>query len=119
MRKIINFTDKTLSMIDFIKESEGHNNFSATVISIISRYYDKKYYTKWNQPKNKKVILPSIPEEQMTEEQICESLGGKVERDNNGTMVCKGPIGYEGSSISAPLTLMGEKGAAGDYRIKK
>jgi len=47
MKKIINFSHKTLSLIDFIKKTEGHNNFSATVISIISNYYKKEYFDNW------------------------------------------------------------------------
>ena len=119
MKKTIDFSSRVMEMMKFIIEQEGHKNFTSSLHSIISQYYNKNYYSKWNKSKGEKVALLSIPEDKMTEEQMCEALGGKVVRDNNGTLTCKGPIGYEGSSISAPLSLMGEKGAAGDYRIKK
>lgn len=50
-----------------------------------------------------------------TPEQICEMLGGKVGKNDSGP-VCFEPSERKG--LVVPLSLMGHKGLAGDYRIK-
>ena len=59
---------------------------------------------------------PGIPEEDLTPEQICEMLGGKVSNNESGP-VCVGPNGRRG--LVVPMTMMGQKGEAGDYRVKR
>jgi hypothetical protein len=85
MKKIINFSDKTLSLIDFIKKTEGHNNFSATVISIISNYYKKEYFDKRGKNNIQEVEEPK----EYTNTQKCEMGGGHI-FDNNGVISCMG-----------------------------
>ena len=104
MKKIINFTEKTLSKVEKIKDDEGYTNFSATVIAIISQYYDKKFYSKWNKSNG------SV--EEQTPEQICENLGGTVSTSETQNPVCIIKTG--GMTQEVPLDLMG----IGQYKIK-
>jgi len=123
MRKIINFTDKVLGMINLIQEKEGHRTFSSTVHSIISRYYDDKYFTKWKE--GIKGITPDAPVEpekqKMTPPEICEYFGGTVDKKNLLGPAClqvkgRGATDYK---THVPLREMGIVGPRGDFTIDK
>lgn len=103
MKKIIDFTDRVLKMIETIQEREGQRTFSATVQSIISQYHEDKFFSKYkeNNVKQKEV-------KHYTPEEICEKLNGFVY--NN---VCKISDGNLHKQV--PLSLMG----TGEYIIKE
>ena len=111
-KKLIDFTEIILRKVEDTRIREGHRTFTSTLFSIVTQYYDKKYYDK-RAPMNKGSGI--VSNDEMTPEQICEALGGKVSRNESGP-VCLIPKGH--NVVSVPMTMMGEKGMLGDYRIK-
>ena len=61
-------------------EREGHKTFTGAVFSMISGYYDDKYFSKYKEKSETKIL----PKEILTNEQKCEKAGGKVGVHNGG-----------------------------------
>jgi hypothetical protein len=111
MKKIIDFTDKILETINFIKEKEGQRTFSATVHSIVSSYYNQKYYSKYNQVGVKIKEFKGVKAEiqpGLTKEQLCEQIvGGKIIKMPDGSLKCEYKDGAFLTKV--PLTMVGTK----------
>lgn len=90
MKKLIDFSEKAIEILDFVKEAEGHKTFSAVLHSVIAGYYGKVYHSKYG-TKGARVADPAekTPWERMTVEQYCESVGGTVD---SSAGVCVIPI---------------------------
>lgn len=105
----IRFTEKELAMVEAICEKFGNISKSDAIRRCIQDRFIKIFpvYIK-------NVGGAGVPDEELTPEQICEQLGGKVGR-REGNQVCILPHGV-GENI-VPLSMMGQKGMVGDYRV--
>ena len=88
MKKTIDFTEKVIETVKFIKDQEGHKTFTATLHNIISQYYLKFYFTKYGGAGSikKTVVEPLKPD--MTPGQICEFVGGTVGKNDAMKPAC-------------------------------
>ena len=84
MKKLIDFPDVVLKKVETIREREGHKTFTSALFSTVSQYYDRKYYSKY---KGAGVVRSAEFSEELTPEQACEKVGGKVETVN-GIPMC-------------------------------
>ena len=76
-RKLISFTEAEVMKVEIIKEKEGLRSFSEAVRACVRQWHDHKFYTKHNDGKVK-----PLPEPELTQEQFCESVGGKSIKKN-------------------------------------
>lgn len=100
MKKLIDFPDIIIKKVEETMQFEGHKNFTAAVISMISAYYNKEYFDKRRVAGMTKKILQ--PENELTPEQKCEMVGGKV-INNNGIPTCRIPTVGESAAL-VPLS---------------
>lgn len=84
MKKLIDFPDVVLRKVEMIREREGHKTFTSALFSAVSQYYDRKYFSKHKGAVAAQDIDLGI---ELTPEQACESVGGKVE-SVNGIPMC-------------------------------
>lgn len=113
MIKQITLTGREQEVLEFIQKQEGQPKLTDVIHSCIANYYRIQYFNKQYMVRGKK---PLTVEPDMTQEQICEALGGKVSKNESGP-VCLIPRGRNHSSV--PMSLMGQKGELGDYRLKR
>ena len=119
MKKTVDFSLKAIENMTFIIKQEGHKNFTGALHAIISQYYKDNYFSKYAGQGQKPGTLiknpEPIPEQEMTQEQICEYHGGTVDKSKEVHMC----LNMFGGGVNAPLSMMGKKGEAADYRVKK
>lgn len=60
------------------------------------------------------IITGGTPDVELTPEQICEQLGGKVFKDTAGNVFARLPRGPS-AFINVPMSMMGK----GDYKIRR
>lgn len=93
MKKIIDFSERVIDIVNFIREQEGHKTFIGALHSIVSSYYNKFYFSKYKGKSGSRSVIDSaLTEEKLTPEQICEKKGGKVVT-RNGNLMCAFPEG--------------------------
>ena len=97
MKKLIDFPDVIVKKIEDARQREGHKTFTAALNSIVSAYYDKKYFDK----RRVDVVKP-LGVIDLTPEQECEKYGGKVV-EMNGIRVCRMPTVGESAAL-VPLS---------------
>lgn len=112
MRKAIDFSDRLVEMVEFIKKEDGHKTFSATLHAIVSEYYRKQYHNKYQTVTKTMDPIKEEKAKEYTKEEICEKLGGKCVM-YNGIQQCEIPMGAMKKYV--PLSMMG----TGDYKIKE
>ena len=110
------FDDKEWSLVEALQNKYG-GKANEIIKSSVKFNFDKSfpaYKMKGLQLKQARAMI-TPPEEDLTPEQICEMLGGKVTK-KDGTSICYEP--NERRGLVVPLTLMGKKGIMGDYTVK-
>ena len=107
----LRLTDREKAMIDALATYYGGVSSSEVLRRTLAERFNKAFpaYTK-------KISGAGIPDEELSQEQICEMLGGKVTKDASGP-VCEFPHGTMKKRV--PLTMMGQVGITGDYRVKR
>src|SRR3990167_8236848 len=83
MRKTIDFQPVIINKIEDIMAKEGHKTFTGALFATVSNYHNRLYFNKYKGPD-----IKIIPEAELTNEEYCESKGGRVGKDNNGNSVC-------------------------------
>ena|SRR3990167_5552093 len=97
----------------FLDEVEEKN-----LASLLKRYGGKapeyfrmllkeSYRKEFGGYKSRKIKIQEIPEEDLTPEQICEGVGGKVSKRNDGMVVCLMKLA-SGFERSLPVTMTKE-----------
>ena len=99
MKKLIDFTDRAIEMVEFIQKAEGHKTFISALHTCIAQYHDGKYFNKYKS----KIVNELTLEEDLTVEQICEKKGGTV-TVREGIPVCSIKIS-ENMTQSIPLSM--------------
>lgn len=109
----VRMTDREASMVEAMAKKYGDISFSDVFRRCVQERFSKVFpaYVK-----KKDEIGAGIPDEELTQEQICEMLTGKVIKNDAG-LACFEPNGLRG--LVVPLSLMGQQGMKGDYRIKR
>jgi len=78
LKKNIDFSDRAVKLVEFIREQGGHKTFSATLHAIIAELYEKKYFSKKYGSGESAVDTPEAdPILALTAGQMCEQVGGK------------------------------------------
>lgn len=100
----IYLSNRELEILGFIMAEEGQHTIPAVIHDCIINFYKLQYFNKQYMRKGEDNI-GKAPKENLTPEQICEKVGGKVGKSDNHTPVCILPITKNWSVIhEIPLT---------------
>lgn len=102
MKKIIDFSERSIELIKYIQSQTGHKTFSAAVHDCISGFYHLQYFNKryMNESGGKgRIESEEGGEEKMTDEQYCEMKSGKVNIKKQSCEIHCGSVVY-----SVPMT---------------
>ena len=103
----VRVTEKEKAMIEALSTSYGDERAADVLRRCMQERFIKAFPLYARKGDNSAVGVPS---EQLTPEQICEKLGGRVGKNESGA-VCLLPWGVSGTR-SVPMSLMGQ----GDYK---
>jgi len=99
------FSDREKEMLNNLCKAMGCNP------SELFRSLIRDRYLKIFPPYKNNVNNPLIPKEELTDQQICEMIapGAKVEKDNNGNLICIIPGAHPGIKTTIPLSMAAEE----------
>lgn len=110
-KKMLSLTERQVEMIKHIKQAEGYPSDAMVFYVALNEYFESRYVLPPYKRSASAVRQQEQQEPQLSDEQMCEAMGGKVENEK-----CK--FRLDGNSKVSPTGAMVVGFPFGDY-LKK